>query len=90
MNTESRRTTGRVPGCREGSGKGLLKVEKRWGREKRMLGGGIGGGFGRGCRKKNSGSQISWERGVGHPRRTGGVQVEMGERALEEGAVSKW
>lgn len=90
MNTESWRTTGRVPGCREGSRKGLLKVEKRWGRKKRMLGGEVGGGFGSGCRKKNSGFQISWERGFGHPRRMGGVQVEMGERTLEEGAVSKW
>lgn len=78
-------------------GKDFLKVEKRWGREKRMLGeggggaGGAGGGFGSGCGKKNSEFQIFWERGVGHPRRmVGGVQVEMGERTLEEGAVSKW
>lgn len=30
------------------------------------------------------------ERGVGHPRGAGSVQVGMGERAQKEGAVSKW
>lgn len=77
------RTSGRVPGCGEGSGNGLPKGGKGADRE----GWGEVGGFRSGCRRKTSGS-----RGEGNrPRQGRGVCPGWdGERAQEEGAVSKW
>lgn len=80
MDKFSRQTSGRVPGCREGSGKGLPKGRQgvRWGME------GVGG-FRSGRRSKNSGFQVSRERRVGHPRGVGVSRLGWGRAPSPSG-----
>lgn len=75
VDTFSPRTRGRVSGCRRGVGKDFLKVERgvRWGGPRGAVGA-LRSGRGR----KNSGSQVSRGKGVGHPGAWGKSRLGWG------------